>query len=527
MDQWNDIHPNYRTVGLLWTFTCAVVFFVFYVVFNSPPSIETDTVQRVSAIALGSPVFVLWISGLFLLYWSRTRLSERLHNISDRLRQWSDRALQDDSSGRLPALAKSAHYDSLEDSMIRLNAALGAVDTRLYRLQNEESRTAVVLGSTYVGILALDHNLRLLLVNLAGREMLEITGKPIPGRPLFELIRQPKIISLIQDVRDTSKVNEIEIETTGITKQILRLKASPLLSNDAPAGVLVLISDETRLKRLEAMRREFTANVSHELKTPLAAIRAYAETLLMGALEDEEANRRFVQSIADQAERLDNLIHDLLRLARLQSQPEILRPVPVVLLPLLEQCVQQHHAIGKAKDITVTLNRQLRHHEVDIDDNNQERQQNTEAAFKAIDHSDTQQPGGLSSQAVEVLGDEEALRTIFNNLLGNAIRYSNPKGFVQVSVLLSEERVLVVVEDNGIGIPEEDHERIFERFYRVEKARSSDAGGTGLGLAIVKNLVTAIGGTVQIQSTVGIGSRFTISLNRYVSALAAYPINDR
>ncbi len=353
MDQWNDIHPNYRTVGLLWTFSCGFIFFVFSVSWNSQAIQEDTTLAEISFITVAWPILVLWIAGLFLLYWSRATFSARLHNIADRLREWSDKALLEGNSGRLPAITKSPHFDSLEDSMIRLNATLGAIDLKLQQLHHEGARTAVVLGSTFVGILALDHKLQLLLVNRAGREMLDMTGKPLPGRPIIELIRQPKIISLIQEVRETSRVSEIELETTGLTKQILRLRASPLNSSDSPSGVLVLISDETRLRRLEAMRRDFTANVSHELKTPLAAIRAYAETLLMGALEDKEANVRFVQSIADQAERLDKLIHDLLRLAKLQSQPESVQPLPIPLLPLLEQCIQHHQAIGTAKGISI------------------------------------------------------------------------------------------------------------------------------------------------------------------------------
>jgi two-component system phosphate regulon sensor histidine kinase PhoR len=268
--------------------------------------------------------------------------------------------------------------------------------------------------------------------------------------------------------------------------QILRLRASPLTAAGAAPGVLILISDETRLRRLEAMRRDFTANVSHELKTPLAAIRAYAETLLMGALEDPDANRRFVQNISDQAERLDELIHDLLRLARLQSEPDGISTTPTAIIPIIEQSISQHRAIGLSKDISIDF---------------------PKPTF------------ATSTDNWFVMGNEEAILTIFNNLIGNAIRYTQRGGQVRVRVDPHPSQLVISVEDNGIGIPAEDHERIFERFYRVEKARSSDTGGTGLGLAIVKNLVVAIGGTVTIESQVGQGSCFTVSLVRYAPDL--------
>jgi two-component system phosphate regulon sensor histidine kinase PhoR len=345
-----------------------------------------------------------------------------------------------------------------------------------------------------VGILALDESQQLLLVNHAAKEMLDITGRPTPGRPLVELIRNPKIISLIQEVQDSGRLCELEVDTNAIRSpiqrqsinQILRLRASPLTADGAAPGVLLLISDETRLRRLEAMRRDFTANVSHELKTPLAAIRAYAETLLMGALEDPDANRRFVQNISHQAERLDELIHDLLRLARLQSEPDGVSTIPIAIIPILEQSISQHRAIGLSKEISIDF------------------------------------PKPTFTQPSDnwfVMGDEEALITIFNNLLGNAIRYTQRGGQVHVHIDPQPNQLVISVRDNGIGIPEEDHERIFERFYRVEKARSSDTGGTGLGLAIVKNLVVAIGGTVTIESEVGRGSCFTVSLVRHTPDL--------
>ncbi len=221
------------------------------------------------------------------------------------------------------------------------------------------------------------------------------------------------------------------------------------------------------------MRREFTANVSHELKTPLAAIKAYAETLLLGALEDEEHSRKFVERISEQSSRLEALIQDLLKLARLQDSPQ-LRSDRVRLIDVIRQSVDSCAAIGKSQGVEIRV-----------------------------------QP---ISDWLEIIVDREAVATILNNLVSNAVRYSHAGGRVDVSAECRDGQLIVEVADTGIGIAEEEHERIFERFYRVDKARSADSGGTGLGLAIVKNLATLMGGTIQLQSQLGKGSTFKVSV---------------
>ena len=242
--------------------------------------------------------------------------------------------------------------------------------------------------------------------------------------------------------------------------------------------MLLTITDETRLKQLENARRDFTANVSHELKTPLSAIKAYAETLLMGALEDADASRRFVERISEQANRLDILIRDLLHLTKLQSQPDkpLLRNLQ--LEDVLKTCIEEHRTIGLSKNV-------------------------------AIDAS------GVGKNCL-VEADLESLRTVIGNLLSNAVRYNRPGGWIKVSTRMETNFVNLIVEDNGVGIPPEDLDRIFERFYRVEKARSQDLGGTGLGLAIVKHLVQAISADIKVRSVLGQGSAFELRLKRSI-----------
>ncbi|MHC5544017.1 sensor histidine kinase, partial [Singulisphaera rosea] len=246
-----------------------------------------------------------------------------------------------------------------------------------------------------------------------------------------------------------------------------------------PPGAVIVFHDVTELRRLERMRQDFVANVSHELKTPLASIKAYTETLLDWALTDETVNVRYLNRIEEQAERLNQLILDLLSLARLESGQELFDHGPLALAPLVGSCVGSHRDRADAKGLSLTL---------DL--------------------------GQLNDQTL-VLADEEAIRQILDNLIDNAIKYTPEGGKVSVICQLADD-VTIEVADTGIGIPRDDLPRVFERFYRVDKARSRELGGTGLGLSIVKHLVQSIGGQVNVTSRVGAGTRFTIHLPRHV-----------
>ena len=208
---------------------------------------------------------------------------------------------------------------------------------------------------------------------------------------------------------------------------------------------MLVFHDVTDLRRLERMRQDFVANASHELKTPLASIKAYTETLLDWALHDETVNRRFLERIDEQVERLNQLILDLLSLARLESGQEFFEHGPLSLVPVLESCVEAHRGRAEAKNLSLTFD-----------------------------------PGSLDDDTL-VLADEEAVRQIFDNLIDNAIKYTPEGGKVRVTCSLAADAVSVEVADTGIGIPRDDLPRIFERFYRVDKARSRELGGTGLG----------------------------------------------
>jgi two-component system, OmpR family, phosphate regulon sensor histidine kinase PhoR len=343
---------------------------------------------------------------------------------------------------------------------------------RFVAVQRSADQMTQVMSTIPFGVLAFDSDLKLLFVNRAGKELLGIGEFTPYSNSLMEIIRHPTVVEVVQQVASDAQPQEVEVEWLS-RKTILRLRVLPL--SDA-RGVLLTVIDETRIKQLENARRDFTANVSHELKTPLSAIKAYAETLLMGALEDPDASRRFVERINEQSNRLDNLIQDLLRLTRIQSQPE--RP-PMDALDLddvLKTCVDEQATIGQSRNITIDASGVV--------------------------------PG------CRIHANLESLRTIVGNLLSNAVRYNRDGGWVKVSTVVDQDFVDLQVEDNGIGIPPEDLERIFERFYRVEKARSQDHGGTGLGLSIVKHLAQSMSADIRVQSQLEQGSTFTLRLKR-------------
>jgi two-component system phosphate regulon sensor histidine kinase PhoR len=339
-------------------------------------------------------------------------------------------------------------------------------------LFEELLRTTRVLNSMLEGVVAVDRSLRILAANPAARELLAMSADPVPGRLLVELVRFPKLTSMVEQTLKSQRKLEGDVEVGSANRRYLRIRLLPLPGDRGPMGVLITVSDETRLKRLEGMRRDFIANVSHELKTPLAAIKAYAETLLLGALEDQQKNVQFVERISQQAERLDGLIRDMLQLARAQSGNLPLNAQEFTVLPALNTCVESHRVIAESKGVRVML--------------------------------------ATPDQEFIIRGDYEAFITIMNNVISNAVRYTDSGGEVNVSVRASEPWVVVKVSDTGIGIAADDHERIFERFYRVDKARTPERGGTGLGLAIVKHLVKASGGEIRLQSELGVGSTFEI-----------------
>jgi two-component system phosphate regulon sensor histidine kinase PhoR len=362
------------------------------------------------------------------------------------------------------------------DELARLGHVLdrlaGSLATTLGQLRAERDLQSRILEAMQEGVVVVDQTGHIVLVNPALRAML-LLGADAVGKMLIETVRHAQLQDLFAGTRDSSVAAPIEIELPGLKPRRLLVHASRLSGDEG--GLLFVFVDVTEVRRLESLRRDFVANASHELRTPIAAVRSATETLRAGALEDPGAAVRFVDIIERNAARLQSLVEDMLELSKLESNEFKLK--------------RERVELGSVVPIVLALFR--------------------ERAEKKGVRLVANVPPGL---AIE--GDARAVEHVLSNLVDNAVKYC-PRGTrVMVSASTQGERVDLVVSDDGPGIPAEHLPRVFERFYRVDAGRSRELGGTGLGLSIVKHMVEAMRGRVGVESEVGRGSTFTVTLRR-------------
>ncbi len=384
--------------------------------------------------------------------------------------------------GARPRLIRTTMWGPIGQLVRTFNEVATKIVAQTASLDQGRRQLLVVLGAMNEAVLAVDGRRRLLFANASANRLFGLDPSAV-GRLVPELIRSPQVQEAIESTLrlSGSAAHQGELvlpsrETPQRTQSRFLAVHGTLLPGAPSSGAVLVFHDMTELRRLERTRQDFVANASHELKTPLASIKAYTETLLDWALQDETVNVRFLKRIDEQADRLNLLILDLLSLARIESGEEFFEHGPLCLIPVLESCVEAHRDRAESKNLSLAF-----------------------------------EPGDLTEDSL-VLADEEAIRQIFDNLIDNAIKYTPEHGSVRVSCYRDGEFVTAEVVDTGIGIPRDDQSRIFERFYRVDKARSRQLGGTGLGLSIVKHLIQSIGGQIEVTSRVGSGSRFTILL---------------
>ncbi|MCR2804309.1 two-component system histidine kinase PnpS [Paenibacillus soyae] len=396
---------------------------------------------------------------------SLTRPLEQITKVAKRIKNMDYRAR-----------VKVRKQDEIGELGTAINAMADSLQVQMSRIKQNESQLESVLANMINGIVMIDAKGQILLMNRRAEEVLGFSARELVGRHFAEAKQQYELAQIIQEALDTRKHLREEITFYFPEERLLELNLVPI-SQSGPGdfgGVLLVLQDVSAIRRLERMRSEFVANVSHELKTPIAAVKGFAETLLGGAVKDEETTRSFLQIIFDESDRLNRLIGDILELSKIES-----RRVPLMFSPIeLESFVSKTFALlePEANRKQITL-----HHKVE---------------------------SGLYVEA-----DEDRLRQILMNLLANGINYTPEGGRVTLSVHTADhDHIRFQVSDTGIGIPKKDLSRIFERFYRVDKARSRSSGGTGLGLSIVKHLVELHKGTLSVTSTVGVGTTFTIDM---------------
>lgn len=375
--------------------------------------------------------------------------------------------------------------DEIGELVGAFNRMSEQLDARIARLEEDRQQLRTILSGMVEGVVALDSNQRILYANERATQLLDLLP-PSPsspgggsgggvGRRLWEVVRQRPLLDVVQRALDSSEPQREELGWSGSNRRSLTVHAARL-PGLPPRGAVLVLHDTTELRRLERLRQDFVANVSHELKTPLSIIKANVETLLDGAVEDPQHRRPFLEQIGIQSNRLHALILDLLSLARIESGEELFEFQPIPVSEIVQSCMERHRPRAESKE------------------------QIFEMAPPASD------------EALAVWADEEALEQILDNLLDNAVKYTPQGGRVCVRWRRDGEQVCLEVADTGIGIPDSDLPRIFERFYRVDKARSRELGGTGLGLSIVKHLSQAMHGSVRASSRPGQGTTFTVCL---------------
>jgi two-component system phosphate regulon sensor histidine kinase PhoR len=364
-------------------------------------------------------------------------------------------------------------FGLLAESFNRMSVQLA---NQFAQLDEDRQKMRAILSGMVEGVIAINADQNILFANERASQLLDFAAAAAAGRKLWEIVRQHSVQELVQASMQSAGDEAYTLEFTARAGKSLRLHVAPLAGNPTRGAVLVF-HDTTELRRLERLRQDFVANVSHELKTPLSVITACVETLLDGGMDDVENRGRFLERIHEQAQRLHTLILDLLSLARIESGEQLLTLQPISIAEMAHECVERHQARARARSQQLFID--------------------------MPEHRD-----------VSVLADVEALGGILDNLVDNALKYTPAEGTIRLRWWDEREVCHIEVHDTGIGIPESDLPRIFERFYRVDKARSREMGGTGLGLSIVKHLVQAMQGTVRAASELGRGSIFTVTLPR-------------
>ena len=451
-----------------------------------------DTVLRVSEPvvqieetvgAILTPVIVVtalaFIVAAALSFGFSARFGERI----DRLRRFSERVARGDFS----PVDTSLGMNELDQLLGSLNQTARELQRTFLSLTAEKNLGATILSSVAEGVAVIDEDLRIEYVNGAFREVLSLPGeswRDYRGRHVRHVLEKKRLLKMVRAaMRGESEEREISLRE----REVL-VRAAPIRSLEAeraasrldgsgparpePAGAVLVLMDVTQIHALERVRRDFVANLSHEMKTPLTAIRGFSETLLDGNLEGPPEQRRFLGIIRQHAIRLSHLTDDLMRLARIEAGKLEAEPVPVRIETVVDSVLES--ARVKAGDRSVSVR--------------------------------------VPDDVRPVDTDPTLLTEILQNLVDNAIRYSASDGRIKVATKFGEAEVRISVSDNGAGIPKAHLGRIFERFYRVDPARSREVGGTGLGLAIAKHTVEVLGGRIEVESAPKQGSKFTVVL---------------
>lgn len=351
----------------------------------------------------------------------------------------------------------------------KLQDGLKEASDKISILEGQNSARRQILENMVEGVISVNSETRITSVNPSGEKIFGIKKNDAEGALFLEALPNNDLAELIDRVIRTGEAVSRELVLAWPVQKTFQINASPIFERNRIHGCLLVIHDITEIRRLEAIRKDFVANVSHELKTPLTSIKGFVETLIEGALEDKENSRHFLRIIEEHVTRIDNLVNDLLDLSYFESKAVRLQKQPLDIKELVDGALAGFKS--QLKKSSISARNEL--------------------------------PAGLSMTL-----NRDKMRQVFTNLIDNAIKFNRENGTVRIYSRDLGAQVEIAVEDSGIGISPKDIPRIFERFYRVDKARSRELGGTGLGLSIVKHIIELHGGSVGVESTEGLGSKF-------------------
>lgn len=429
---------------------------------ENEPAISTGFIQTYFFVFMLLSLAVLF---LFFRYWTK-----RLVKPIDDIKEVTAKITNQDYTCRY----RGNNFREIDELGYSINKLASKLEFQVQELENRNEQLNKLIENLNIGIMLLDESRLIKMVNPAMSEILEINMSDNIGRPYIHFISNPWIIELIETTYETGKAQSEEFNLVNSEEYILDATIIPVnLASEAEHGLIVLFYDITEIRRLEKVRTDFVANASHELRTPVTALKGFTETLLDGALEDRATLIHFLEIMHEESERLDSIVGDILQLSRLEQRADRMNLEPVNVKEVVRSVY--HILDQKAENKHIDLRLDV------IDD-------------------------------LTICYDHDTLKQILLNLIGNAILYNHEYGYVEVSIAQVNQEAQICIKDNGIGIKDHEQKRIFERFYRVDKARSRNSGGTGLGLSIVRHMIENTGGNITLESQLNRGSTFCVYL---------------
>ena len=426
-----------------------------------------DTINEIIASLKKSILYVVLVALLVSIFVSFI-LAKAITIPVDKLTKSAEKM----ANGDFTLIKEPKSGDEISLLASKFNYMGGRLKTTLNEISQEKGKLEALLQNMSDGVIAFDENGELIHANPSGQEFLSISGETMKFNEIFANIG---INVSFEDIMNANQGISIS-QKFEVNDKYLNLLFARVFggNNDSITGIIVVIQDVTEQENLEKMRKEFVANVSHELKTPITSIRGYSETLLEDKDIDKETSSKFLEVINKEAERMARLVSDLLKLSKMDFQNNVVNRASFNVVKMAANCIDK-----------IIIEAEKKQQELVLFNDDEE---------------------------IYAYANEADIDQVLLNIISNAIKYTPEKGKIAVKVEQIGENVEILVKDNGIGIPKEDLPRIFERFYRVDKARSREMGGTGLGLSIAKTMIDANGGTIKIDSDVGKGTEVRIRL---------------